>query len=281
MGSGAPVRIRARLQACRKKVRSCAASAAGQEMSMRPATLLLSVIMFSALSLPGQTVDEIIAKSIDARGGTRKLKAVQTQRLSGHVWIDDAEGTILIEKKRPGKMREEIGLEGKTLIRATNGKAGWMINPFSGSETPEPLSADDFRLISQQADFDRPIVDYKAKGNQVELVGRDKVDDKEVYKLKVILKGGQIRYDYIGVASSLELKWEGQVVRNGTDFPMESYYRDYRSIDGLMYPFVIESNSPGNATSQKVVFDKIELNAPLDDARFEQPTAAPANPPAK
>ena len=162
------------------------------------------------------------------------------------------------------------------MIRATNGKTGWMINPFSGSSDPEPLSADDFRLVTQQADFDRPLVDHKAKGNQVELVGRDKLDDKEVYKLKVTLKGGEIRYDYVGVASSLELKWEGQVVRNGSDYPAESFFRDYRSVDGLMYPFVIESDSPGNAGAQKIVFDKIELNPALDDARFEQPAPAPA-----
>ena len=238
-------------------------------------TFLLAMILLWTLPLLGQTVEEVIAKSIDSRGGIRKIKSIQSQRLSGHITVGDAEGTILIERKRPGKLREEITLEGKTLIRATNGKTGWMINPFSGSSDPEPLSADDFRLVTQQADFDRPLVDYKAKGNQVELVGRDKLDDKEVYKLKVTLKGGEIRYDYVGVASSLELKWEGQVVRNGSDYPAESFFRDYRSVDGLMYPFVIESDSPGNAGAQKIVFDKIELNSPLDDARFEQPAAAP------
>jgi outer membrane lipoprotein-sorting protein len=236
--------------------------------------LLMTVVLGPPLPLLGQTVEEIIAKSIDARGGMRKIKSVQSQRLSGHISVGAAEGTIRIERKRPGKLREEITLEEKTLIRATNGKTGWMINPFSGSSDPEPLSADDFRLITQQADFDRPLVDYKDKGNQVELVDREKLDDKEVYKLKVTLKDGEIRYDYIGVASSLELKWEGRVVRNGNDFPAESFFRDYRSVDGLMYPFLIESDSPGNAGAQKIVFDKVELNPPLDDIRFEQPAPA-------
>jgi len=240
----------------------------------RVIALLITVAFWTSLPLPGQTVEEIIAKSIDARGGIRKIKSVQSQRLSGHISLGDAQGTILIEKKRPGKLREEITLKEKTLIRATNGKTGWMINPFSGGKDPEPLSADDFRLMTQQADFDRPLVDYKTKGNQVELVGREKLDDKEVYKLKVTLKDGQIRYDYVGVASSLELKWEGRVVRNGSDFPAESFFRDYRSVDGLIYPFVIESDSPGNAGTQKIIFDKVELNPPLDDTRFEQPAPA-------
>ena len=244
-------------------------------------TLLVTAVLWSSSPLVGQTVDEIIAKSIDARGGIRKMKSVQSQRLSGHILLGDVEGTILIERKRPGKLREEISLEGRTLIRATDGKTGWSINPFSGGGAPGPLSADDFRLITQQADFDRPLVDYKAKGNQVELVGRDKLDDKEVYKLKVTLKDREIRYDYVGVASSLELKWEGRVVRDGNDFQAESFFRDYRSVDGLMYPFVIESDSPGNAATQKIVFDKIELNPALEDTRFEMPATAPAQSPVK
>src|SRR5207302_3519995 len=244
-------------------------------------TLLVTAVLWSSSPLVGQTVDEIIAKSIDARGGIRKMKSVQSQRLSGHILLGDVEGTILIERKRPGKLREEISLEGRTLIRATDGKTGWSISPFSGGGAPGPLSADDFRLITQQADFDRPLVDYKAKGNQVELVGRDKLDDKEVYKLKVTLKDREIRYDYVGVASSLELKWEGRVVRDGNDFQAESFFRDYRSVDGLMYPFVIESDSPGNAATQKIVFDKIELNPALEDTRFEMPATVPAQSPVK
>jgi hypothetical protein len=243
---------------------------------MKRIALLATIAFWSSLPLLGQTVDEIIAKSIEARGGIRKLKAVQSQRMSGHITIGETEGTLLIERKRPAKMREEITIDGKTIIRATDGKSGWAINPFSGSSDPVALSPDDLKLVAQQADLDRPLVDYRAKGNQVELVGRDKLDGKEVYKLKVTLKDGQIRYDYIGVASSLELKWEGRVVRNGEDYQAESHFQDYRSVDGVLYPFVIESSSPGMAGVQKVVFDKIELNPPLDDARFEPPAPAPA-----
>lgn len=237
-------------------------------------TLLATIALCSWLPLHGQTVEEIIAKSIEARGGIRKIKSVQSQRMSGHITIGNTEGTLRIERKRPAKMREEITIDGKTIIRATDGKSGWAINPFSGSTDPVALSPDDLKLVVQQADLDRPLVDYQAKGNQVELVGRDKLDGKEVYKLKVTLKDGQIRYDYIGVASSLELKWEGRVVRNGEDYQAESYFQDYRSVDGLLYPFVIDSSSPGLADVQKVEFEKIELNPPLDDARFEPPRSA-------
>src|SRR5207302_9469561 len=112
-------------------------------------TLLVTAVLWSSSPLVGQTVDEIIAKYIDARGGIRKMKSVQSQRLSGHILLGDVEGTILIERKRPGKLREEISLEGRTLIRATDGKTGWSINPFSGDGAPGPLSADDFRLITR------------------------------------------------------------------------------------------------------------------------------------
>lgn len=238
--------------------------------------LFAMAVVFCSLPLAGQTAEEIVAKSIEARGGLRKIKSVQTLRFTGRVSFAGGEGTIVVEMKRPGKMREEATLEGVVMIRTTDGHSGWIINQFAGKNDPEPLSAEELKATALQADFDRPIVDYRAKGNKIELVGHEKLEDKDTYKLKVTLKDGQIRYDYIGASSFLELKWEGRVVRNGEEFGAESFFRDYRSVDGLMFPFTIDSGTPESSNQQKIVFEKIEINPTIDDARFGKPQPAPA-----
>jgi outer membrane lipoprotein-sorting protein len=235
--------------------------------------LLLPVTLFA------QNVDEIIARCTEARGGLKKIKAVQSERLTGHISFGpDTQGTLLLEIKRPGKIREELTIGDKTMIRASNGKDGWIIDPFAETSEAQPLAADEMSNMAQKADIDRPLIDYKAKGNQVELVEKESVDGKDAFKLKITLKDGQIRYDYIGASTYLELKWQGVVKRNGEEFEAESYFRDYRNVEGIMIPFEIDTEIPGNPVHQKITFDKIEWNSPLDDARFEKPVIESAQP---
>ena len=229
--------------------------------------------MFSAPFLHAQTVDEIIAKCIEARGGIRKLKAVQSLRMTGRISFGpNLDGTLLVEMKRPSKLREQVTIADKTMLRTTNGKEGWVINQFEEDPGPKPVPATELANMLQKADFDRPLVDYKEKGTKAELAGRDKVEDKDAFKLKVTLKDGQIRYDYIGTSSYLELKWEGRVKKDDEDFQAESFFHDYRSVEAVMYPFEIDSDSPGSESRQKIIFDKIEVNPALNDARFEKPS---------
>jgi len=114
------------------------------------------------LSLPpaaaAQTADEIVKKVLEARGGAEKLKAVQSERITGRVTFPHGEeGTFVIELKRPLKMRAEISVEGQKVIRVYDGKSsGWTINPFLETKDVQPLSAEDLKDISDEADFDRP-----------------------------------------------------------------------------------------------------------------------------
>jgi len=239
-------------------------------------TLLASLALAASLA-SAQTVDEIIAKSISARGGSEKIKAVQSQRLTGSISFGpDAEGVLIAEMKRPGKMREQFTMGGKTMIRTTDGVSGWVVNPFAGKDVPQPLSADEMRTMSQKADFDRPLIDYKAKGNHIELLGKEKVDATDAYKLKVTLKDGQVRYDYIDSITYQEIKWEGKIVADGREIEATSYFRDYRNVEGVMYPFLIESETSGSATKQKIIFQKVEINPPIDDSRFGEPESPSA-----
>jgi outer membrane lipoprotein-sorting protein len=240
---------------------------------------LLLLFLFVALAAGAQNVDEIIAKCVEARGGLKKIKAVQSERMSGQISFGpDTKGTLLLEVKRPGKLREELTIGDKTMIRTTNGKAGWMIDPFAETTEARPLPADEMSNMAQKADIDRPLVDYKSKGNQVELVAKEPVEGKDAFKIKVTLSDGQRRYDYIGASTFLELKWEGIIRRNGEEFQAVSHFRDYRNVEGLMIPFEIETEFPGNSVHQKIAFDKIELNPTIDDAQFENPIIEPAQP---
>jgi outer membrane lipoprotein-sorting protein len=243
--------------------------------------LFLAALLVSVSSLSAQTANSIIANYITARGGLDKIKSVKTERVTGTIsFAPNTEGPFFIERKRPLKLHMEISVGGQTLIRIYDGKkAGWIYNPFEPNPSVQPMSDYDLQNIFDEADFDGPFVDYVQKGNKVEFVGKEDILSKPAYKLKLTNKNGDVSFFYFDTSTSLLLKWEGTRKVNEKDVPWESFFHEFREVNGLKYPFLIESNAPGSDQKQRISAENIEINIPIDDARFEKPNP-PALPPA-
>ena len=54
---------------------------------------------------------------------------------------------------------------------------------------------------------------------------------------------------------------------------MQVTQRDFRSVRGLMVPFVLETAVDGYTDTHKMILDKVALNPQLDDALFVKPKA--------
>jgi len=247
-------------------------------------TRFLAIPLFCLLPLTtsGQTAEEIAKKAVDARGGADKIKAVQTERVTGRIlFAPGVDGTFAVELKRPHKMRMEITVEGQKIIRVYDGKAnGWMLNPFAQDKVIQPMSPEELKSILDESDLDGPLVDYQAKGNRIELVGKELLDDKPVFRLKLTNKYGEARFYIFDAATFLLVKWEGTRRAEDQEVPWESYFSDYKEAGGLKYAFRIDSSSPGTDIKQTLTAEKIEIDTPIDDSRFTKPStlAAPAGP---
>ena len=96
--------------------------------SMKARSLWFAIFVLLAIAASAQTADEIVNKSLAARGGAEKIKAIQSERVSGRVTFGPGlEGTLVAELKRPHKLRVEIVVEDQKIIRVYDGKsAGWV-----------------------------------------------------------------------------------------------------------------------------------------------------------
>lgn len=244
-------------------------------LSLALTTLL---VPFFASPLSAQTVEQILAKVYTARGGLVRIHALKGQRVTGEISFgSDAVGPFFVELKRPLKMHMQMTVQNQTMVRVFDGTMGWANNPFGGMLDPQPMSEDDLKNISEEADFDGPLVDYRKKGNKVELIGKDKVADKDVWRLKLTTKSGDVRYYSFDATTFLLLKWEGKRRADGKEFPVESYFQDYRDLEGLKFAFEIDSGSSATDLTQKIVVDKIELNPQIADSEFTKPGAPGQN----
>ena len=125
--------------------------------------------------------------------------------------------------------------------------------------------------IEEQADIDGPLVDYSQKGHTVELLGKDKAEGTDCYKLKVTLKNGDTRLFFIDAENFLDVRMEGTTTVRGTEVSSETIVGDWKEVSGMMMPFSVESGQKGNPQRQKITLDKVEVNPVIDDARFKMP----------
>jgi outer membrane lipoprotein-sorting protein len=229
----------------------------------------------------GQTVDEIVAKNIEARGGLEKIKGIQSMRMTGSMRLGDERLPTSLELKRPNKSRWEFTLEGQTAIQAYDGKTAWMIMPFEGQTQPQVMTDQEAKDIEMQADVDGPLVDAAAKGNQIELIGKEKIDGGvETWRLRVTRKNGDARDLYLDAKTYLQVLAVSKRTADGQTVEIRSKIGDYRNVGGLMLPHSFEASASGVPQTQALEFQKIELNVPIDDSRFAMPKAGSTEPPA-
>lgn len=252
-------------------------------MEKRFATLLVAG-SFIAAALNAQdpkpitvreTVDALVAKNVEAKGGAQALAAVKSLRLQGKMLANQGriEFAYTLIKKRPAAVREEVSLQGMTRVDAYDGTQGWKISPFGGRKDPEKVSVDEAKALVEDAEIDGPLVDWKAKGSTVEYLGTEDVEGTMAHKLKVVRKNGDINYVYLDPDYFLEIRILTQRMENGAQVENETDLGDYEKINGVFFPFSIEGGPKGSTDKHKVVFEKAEANVPVDDSVFQFPTS--------
>ena len=240
--------------------------------------ILAAIVLFSSVHVFAQTADELINKNIQAHGGMDKLRAIKSIKMTGKINLGQGmEAPFVYEKKRPDKIRIEFMIQGMNNIQAFDGTTAWSQAPITGAKDPQKMNAEDTQDMMEQADFDGPLVDYKSKGNTVEYMGKEDVEGTSAHKLKVTLKNGQVRYLFVDPDSGLELKSTAVVKREGVDNSVDTFFGDYKEVNGMTFPFSVEQRVKDHSTQFMV--EKVEVDASLDDSLFQMPAAAaPAQP---
>jgi photosystem II stability/assembly factor-like uncharacterized protein len=260
---------------------------------MKRVLLFSASLALAAGQLSAQSADEIIAKYLQAVGGAKRIAAVQTLRRTGTYYGGGGfEAVLSQENKRPNKVRDQISLQGMTLIQAYDGKTGWRVNPFQGKKDAEAMGEDELKSIIEDAEFDDPLFDYAQKGNQVEFLGTDQIEGSRVYKLKLVLaSNGDVRTYYIDADNNVPIQIDVKRTVRGAEQDFQVVFGDYKEVNGWYMPFAAEIGPKGSSSAQrtKYAWNRIEANVNIPDSRFAmpapgtpvepaEPAAAPAQP---
>ena len=230
------------------------------------------LVMFFFANCYSQTVDEIIDKHFDAIGGKGKIDSVKSEKVTGFMSMQGMDIPITVYSKNNEMLLIEVYVQGMKILQGYDGKIGWSINPMTGSKKPEKMDDETSKNFKEQADLGGKMMRYKEKGYTAELIGKEDMEGTEVFNIKMTDKDGETTNYYIDANNYLILKTKGKRKAMGKTVDGETIYGNFKKIDGIMMPLLIESKIAGmDMGSQKITIDKVEVNAKIEDEIFKMP----------
>jgi outer membrane lipoprotein-sorting protein len=222
-----------------------------------------------------QGVDEAVEKALTAMGGRASLAKLQTRVASGAITVStqgmDISGTVEVSYKAPNKARTFMKLDlsaygGAEMVidRRCDGKTAFEIN----SQTGEREITGNQLQNMLNASFPTPFLKYKEEGAKIEVVGKEKLGEKDAIVLVYTPKAGSASRLYFDAQTWLLIRSLGKisVSETGGEIEQTTDPSDYREVDGVKLPFTIVMSNATQSVTMRL--GKIEHNKPLDDAMF-------------
>lgn len=224
--------------------------------------LMLAISSFSVVS--AQSIEEIHNKHVAALGGADQIKAVKSVKMSGGINANGMKIPVTIQILNGKGFKVEFTAMGMTGYQIVNNTKGWNFSPFQGQTKPEPMTEDDVKKSQDDLEIFNDFIDYAAKGNSAENLGKDDVEGTECFKIKVTLKSGKEKTLYIATDNYLVLKETEKTTVNGADIEISTMYSNYKKVGNVLFPHTMNISVQG-----EISFDTIEINPTLDAKTFE------------
>lgn len=244
--------------------------------SVRLTAVLVAAAAVSAAANARQspTVDQIIARNLEAKGGIATLKATTSVRMIGTVAIyrpgspTPQTMAMTVSAKRPNLVMRDMTVGDRTVSFGFDGTTVWQSTPMG----VQPVTGPQADNIRSEAEFDPVFLTYKQQGHTVELLPDETLDGRKVHHLKVTRKNGPEQHYYLDAATALEAKVATEVDADGQKLRSEMLLSDYRTVDGRTVPFKARQMLNGDLAAE-LTFEKVEFNVPMEDSIFRMPAA--------
>jgi outer membrane lipoprotein-sorting protein len=237
-------------------------------------TCVIALLLPASAFAQSPSVDDLIAKNIQARGGEARLKAIQTRKVTGSIKLQGAGGSdarMQVLAKRPNLMLQEMQAGEQRFVTAYDGQEAWALNPMLG-DTPQRVDGPQADALRDQAQFDGPLLGAHGRGEPIEVGGKDVVDGVPVWKV-VLKRENRVVNVFLDEKTGLERKVSATITGDAGDVLIESLISDYQPVDGLMVPRRVETRVGGQLQAT-VTIESVEFNVPMEDSQFRMPSPA-------
>jgi outer membrane lipoprotein-sorting protein len=214
--------------------------------------------------LNAQSLEEIV-KKYSAANKQDKLSSLSTIKITAKMSMMGMDLPMEMWMKNPDKIKTVTNVNGQEIISVFDGTKGYSINPMTGSSTPIEMTPEQAKQAQNNNMFNNYLESYLKEG-KLTLDGEEDVNGKPAYKIKADIDGTNSSYLFIDKDSYLLTKTSATISQQGMTMTVDSYPTDYKEIQGLIIPMKTTSSAQG--MDMTIVFDKVEVNVPIDDSVF-------------
>ena len=208
-----------------------------------------------------QTADEIVAKHIAAVGGADSWHKVKTLRMSGSMNISGMDVAVVITTVENKGQRVEYSANGVTGYQIVTPKAGWSCNPGETKATAMPAEA--LKAQQEGLELEDELLAYKERKAKIVLAGKEKVDDKDCYKLTITSADGKVETMYIDATTYYHVRTVKKGSADGQDQDQVSVYNDFKTLpEGIVFPMSVDDGGG------LIKLTSVEVNKPVDEVIF-------------
>jgi hypothetical protein len=225
----------------------------------------------------GMDLESLVARHVEARGGEAAIEAVQSFETD----IRIVEPTFAVDGRyiamRDGRMRVDISVEGERVFtEALDRGSAWSWSPGEGARTATAQGAAALRRGIESPFKLFGMHEMQRRGHRLEFSGRESIDGVDYHVLHLTLDDGfESRY-YVHPETWL-IDRDRQLRALHVDVNpepewIETFYDDYRAVDGVMYAHrQTERRLDSGELLATVTVNAIRLNRPVSDDRFRSP----------
>ena len=264
-----------------------------QIMSRKSVTFFLfALLTLGGFRVSAQTAEDIINKHIEAMGGLEKLKSITSLHMQSVMVMQNGTEITINTYKDQGKLfRRDVDFGMGTSSTIVTDKEGWMSNPRNGGAF-EAMPAEMLKNQQSELDCADPLVDFAAKGNKAELIGKETVDGIDCYKIKLTLASGRDINYFIDSKTFyiVQTTFKGGGMMGGggrppgggqgnagggggggqrpggADAETKISYSDFKKTpEGFVFPYHMAVGGMGAGMN----YEKIEVNKPIDKKLYK------------
>jgi hypothetical protein len=242
--------------------------------------LLLLLAFASPGLVQAQTVDEIIAKYFENTGGLEKWKSIQNIKTTAKGKQGSLEFPVVSIQLKDGRQSSTVTFQGKDIKQGVyDGQSLWSHN-FANMKAEKSDAETTENFKQDLGEFPDPFLNYKERGLKAELLGKEKVDGTETFKIKLTKKpikvdgtpADNVVFYYFDAENFVPLMTESEIKSGPNKGSVaQSKMSDYQDVNGLMFPFSMASSMKGQPGGFQMLVTKIEINVPVDDKEFAFP----------
>jgi hypothetical protein len=232
--------------------------------------LFFALLSLAFVSVQAQTVDEVIGKYAAAMGGLDAFNNIKTLKMTGTVSVQGMDLPITVQIVNGRAMRSDVEVMGSSVTNAYKDGKGWKINPLAGISSATEVTGTELAGFKAQTMLASTLMDYKARGHQVELQGQEDVEGVKAYKIKLTSKDdNKVTTYYISVADNTMIKSVTSQEMMGEQHDIETFYSNIKEFKGAKFALTRSQKVEGQVF-QDITFNQVELNIAIDDKVFDQ-----------